>query len=446
MEKIELNNETKDLLLEQLFEYRYQKETNINALIQLKGVIEQLSSTFSENGNTLAYQSSRIKEENSFLNKVYNKANKGLDVNFEDIHDIVGLRLVCLSLSDVYDFVDLLKKSELLNVLEEKDYISNPKDSGYMSYHIIVDVPTVTQTGVRNIKCEIQLRTIFMDIFSREEHKLSYKGYSTEEEKKTLKTLSEKLYFYDCALDNLFKTSNNTLPDEDLKAITQEYDKISYIYGIVYDKIQKKIKEYVADYSNKSDILHINGRLKPIKSIKRKLKKRHLECTAENILYNTRDVVGFKIVAIDEVTARDFINYFLDKVNAMERFEVTHISDNLTEPKNSGYRGYKMNLSYHMPTLTGKETITIEIIIRTMVMDAWALHDDKIFNDENTKETTKRQLKGLSPALKDVEVELSNLKTNSSEESNQIDLVSQIEEYQAEKRTKKLTLNKNENN
>ena len=220
MEKINLNNETKDLLLNQLFEYRYEKENNINALKELKRVIEQLNSTFSDQGNTLAYQNSRIKEENSFLNKIYKKINEGKNITFDDMHDIVGLRLVCLSLSDVYEFVNLLQKSELINVLEEKDYINNPKESGYMSYHIIVEVPIQTQTGIKNIKCEIQLRTIFMDIFAREEHKLSYKGYSTEEDKKTLKTLSEKLFFYDCALDNLFKTSSITKQDNGVWLLT----------------------------------------------------------------------------------------------------------------------------------------------------------------------------------------------------------------------------------
>ena len=437
MEKIELNNETKDLLLNQLFEYRYEKENNINALKELKRVIEQLNSTFSDQGNTLAYQNSRIKEENSFLNKIYKKINEGKNITFDDMHDIVGLRLVCLSLSDVYEFVNLLQKSELINVLEEKDYINNPKESGYMSYHIIVEVPIQTQTGIKNIKCEIQLRTIFMDIFAREEHKLSYKGYSTEEDKKTLKTLSEKLFFYDCALDNLFKTSSITKQDNDLMQISQEYGKISYLYGLVYDEMSKEINKFVSEYDNKSDILHINGRIKPLASIKRKLKKRQLSCTAENILYNVRDIVGFKIVAIDEVTTKDFIEYFIKKIN-----------DNLNEPKKSGYRGYKMNLSYHMPTLTGKETITIEIIIRTMVMDAWALHDDRIFNNASATEKTKRQLKGLSPALRDVEQELSNLKTNNSEESSLIDLVSQVEEYQIGKKSKYLTksLTRDENN
>lgn len=442
-----MENERKEFLLDQLFQYRYDKETNMQALQLLKEKIMSLDTIFSSNGNTIAYQSSRIKEENSFLNKINKKYGTDDVLLYEDMHDIVGVRLVCLSLSDVYEFVNLLKTSDI-NIIDEKDYIKKPKQSGYMSYHVIVEVPVETTSGIKQVKCEIQLRTIFMDIFAREEHKLSYKGMATKEDKVVLKNLSDKLYFYDSALDNLFKINNRKEEvDEDLGVYMQEYDKISYLYGHVYDLLDEKIKEFVKNYDNSDDVLHITSRIKPISSIKRKLIRRNLSATAEDMLYKIRDVVGFKIVCIDEATAKDFISYFTNKINNLEKIEISNVSDRLETPKESGYRGYKMNLSYSLPTITGNQSITVEVLIRTMVMDAWALHDDKIFNNEDSYDdadgyvNASRQLKGLSPALHDVEEKLVELKTNVPIlENKQENLVSIVEEYQKEKKQKQLKM------
>lgn len=457
---MELNKERKDFLLDQLYQYRYDKENNEKALKALREKLAELDAVFTENGNTLAYHSGRIKEENSTLNKINKRLDeqekkeqeakeKGLELpskkslTYDDLHDVVGVRLVCLSLTDVQKFVELIRNSDLI-VVDEKDYIKNPKQSGYMSYHMIVEVPVDTPSGQKFVKCEIQLRTIFMDIFGREEHKLSYKGSATQEDKKELRELSDKLYFYDCALDNLFnvevgKNENN----EDLSSYMQEYDKIAYLYGYVYDRLKENVDKIVSGYENVGDVLHITSRIKPIPSIKRKMVKRHLECTAENMLYKVRDIVGFKIVCIDEATAKDFIKYFTEKIQDLENVTISNISDRMDQPKESGYRGYKMNLSYSLPTMTGNQSITIEILIRTMVMDAWALHDDKVFNNEksySTKEeydNVERQLKGLSPALSDVEEKLENLKTNVSHKPAR-NLVKEVEEYQIEKKKRGL--------
>ena len=449
MEKMELNEERKEYLLSQLLEYRYNREINEKALSKLENIIEELNNTFISNGNTLAYQNSRIKEENSFLNKVNKRLYEDSEFSYDKMHDIVGMRLVVLSLSDVYEYVKLLKESDKIKILNTKDYIEDSKESGYMSYHIIVEVPVETTSGIKNVKCEIQIRTIFMDIFSREEHKLSYKGHASVEDKVKLKNLSDTLYFYDSALDGVFKIKNNSLetaPKEDLSIVTGEYDKISYLYGLVYDKFKDRISKIVSDYENKDDLLHVTSRIKPISSIKRKLVRKKLSCTAENILYKIRDVVGFKIVCTDKETAENFISYLKSNIAGLEKVEITNESNRLDEPKKSGYRGYKINLSYSFPTMTGNQPITIEILVRTMVMDAWALHDDKVFNNEDKYESdlayknAERQLRGLSPALYDVEEKLVELKSNSNNEVKSVNLVADLEEHYKNKKAKTLTL------
>ena len=365
------------------------------------------------------------------------------------LHDIVGARLVCLNLTDAEEILNKIVNSKEFRVIEKKDYVIKPKESGYMGYHVIVEVPVETPYGIQNIKTEIQIRTILMDIFAREEHKLSYKGKATTEDKIELRKLSDKLFFYDKAIDQLFKldpAKTEEATKEELELCSNEFDKVSYFYKNIYDLFDNSIKSFIDNYDNKDDILHITSRLKPISSINRKLKERKLKCTAKNILNNIRDVVGFKIVCIDTKVAKEFINNFIESVEKMDKVSIVNISDRLDQPKESGYRGYKLNISYMMPTINGDQPITIEIIVRTMVMDAWALHDDKYFNTPKS-EIMIKQLKGLSGALHDVEDTLQVIKSKVKSNYSQPDLVKEVELYQEnlrKKGTKKLTLQNNE--
>ena len=62
-----------------------------------------------------------------------------------------------------------------LKVLSIKDYIKNPKASGYKSYHMLVSVPIFLSDSVVDTKVEIQIRTIAMDFWASLEHKIYYK-------------------------------------------------------------------------------------------------------------------------------------------------------------------------------------------------------------------------------------------------------------------------------
>ena len=119
---------------------------------------------------------SRIKTLDSAVQKL---ENKGIPVSLENlvnnVHDMVGIRIVCAFISDVYEVVDLLKSCKLLNVIQEQDYIKNPKESGYKSYHMLVSVPIFLSDSVVDTKVEIQIRTIAMDFWASLEHKIYYK-------------------------------------------------------------------------------------------------------------------------------------------------------------------------------------------------------------------------------------------------------------------------------
>lgn len=119
---------------------------------------------------------SRIKSEKSIIKKL---KDRGYEVNIENvenhIHDIVGFRIICSFLSDVYDIVDVIKKSKNFKIKDESDYIRNPKESGYSSYHLNVLVPVHLDGNLQYVEAEIQIRTMAMDFWATLDHKLRYK-------------------------------------------------------------------------------------------------------------------------------------------------------------------------------------------------------------------------------------------------------------------------------
>lgn len=93
----------------------------------------------------------------------------------ENIEDIAGIRVICSFLNDIYLLADCLRNQGDLNIIAEKDYIKNPKPSGYRSLHLIVEVPIYLRKGKRLVQVEIQLRTIAMDFWASLDHKIRYK-------------------------------------------------------------------------------------------------------------------------------------------------------------------------------------------------------------------------------------------------------------------------------
>ena len=100
----------------------------------------------------------------------------------EYCNDIAGIRIVCSFTSDIYRLADMIGRQNDITVISIKDYIKNPKESGYKSYHMIVSVPIFLSDRVAEAKVEIQIRTIAMDFWASLEHKIYYKfeGHAPE--------------------------------------------------------------------------------------------------------------------------------------------------------------------------------------------------------------------------------------------------------------------------
>ena len=93
----------------------------------------------------------------------------------KEIEDIAGIRIMCQFVEDIYTLVDLIKARTDMTVIYEKDYITNFKDSGYRSYHVIINYPINSIAGYKEIICEIQIRTLAMNFWATIEHSLKYK-------------------------------------------------------------------------------------------------------------------------------------------------------------------------------------------------------------------------------------------------------------------------------
>ena len=118
----------------------------------------------------------RIKSPDSIARKLI---KKGYEVSFENaiqkLNDIVGIRVVCLYSDDVYKIAELLKQQKDFILIKEKDYIKNPKKSGYQSLHLILDIPLIYKDTTQLQRVEIQIRTVAMDFWAAVDNQICYK-------------------------------------------------------------------------------------------------------------------------------------------------------------------------------------------------------------------------------------------------------------------------------
>ena len=148
------------------------------ALKQIQTKIEILNEEFQEvhRYNPIEHVKARVKGAESIVKKL--KRN-GYESTIENmvryVNDIAGIRIICSFTSDIYRIAEMISSQKDIQVLTIKDYIMNPKDSGYRSYHMIVSLPVYLSDRIVNVKVEIQIRTVAMDFWASLEHKIQYK-------------------------------------------------------------------------------------------------------------------------------------------------------------------------------------------------------------------------------------------------------------------------------
>ena len=148
------------------------------AIKELKNKIEIYKEEFKTfyNYDIIDHINFRIKKPESIMKKMKRKECKmTYKEMIENINDIAGVRVICPIQKDIYSIKNLIQNLPGIQTLKEKDYIANPKKSGYSAYHIILAVPVKLSQNLIYVKVEVQMRTMAMDFWSSLEHKMKYK-------------------------------------------------------------------------------------------------------------------------------------------------------------------------------------------------------------------------------------------------------------------------------
>lgn len=190
------------------------------ALKQVNTKLEILNDEFQHvhQYNPIEHIKSRIKTSESIVKKLRRHGYESTIENMvKYVNDIAGIRIICSFTSDIYRIAEMIRNQNDIRVVAIKDYIRNPKASGYKSYHMLVTVPVFLSDRTVDVKVEIQIRTVAMDFWASLEHKINYKfeGHAPEHVKEELVECSRMV----SALDTKMQLLN-----EEIKSLSGELD------------------------------------------------------------------------------------------------------------------------------------------------------------------------------------------------------------------------------
>ena len=151
-----------------------------SAIVEVETKLQVLNTEFSLKYNRNPFESikSRLKSTESIFEKMERKGYPlTVDSIREYLTDVAGIRVICSFPDDIYRLADLFLRQDDIILLQRKDYIAHPKDNGYRSLHLIINVPIFLSGGKKYMKAEVQFRTIAMDFWASLEHKLKYKKH-----------------------------------------------------------------------------------------------------------------------------------------------------------------------------------------------------------------------------------------------------------------------------
>jgi len=141
--------------------------------------------------NPIEFIESRLKKPSSIARKLRRNGSEiTVDNMIAQVSDIAGIRVLCAYIDDIYEIARMLARQQDVRIINVKDYIKHPKDNGYRSYHMIVEIPVYFSDDVRPVRCEIQIRTIAMDFWATLDHDMQYKK-QVEDAEQIMKELKE---------------------------------------------------------------------------------------------------------------------------------------------------------------------------------------------------------------------------------------------------------------
>ncbi len=204
----------KEKVSELFFDFLELSHLYDSAIEVVKTYLNILDSEFSVKfqRNPIHNIESRLKSPQSIIGKLQKKELPLTpEAARKNLLDIAGIRVTCCYISDIYAIVEMLGRRDDFTIIKQKDYIKNPKPSGYRSYHLIVNVPVYLSTKKQYAPVEIQIRTIAMDFWASLEHQLKYKPSTsiTPEISEELKECAERIAETDLQMQRIFMEIND---------------------------------------------------------------------------------------------------------------------------------------------------------------------------------------------------------------------------------------------
>lgn len=187
-----------------------------NFLLPYKTAVSELVQKFEKTKNDdkfspIEHIEGRVKRVSSILYKIAKKDFTVSDIE-NKIVDVAGIRLVCNFMARIEEVINAVRSGNNYDfiIMEERDYFTNYKASGYRSYHIVVNYPVVTQLGKKIVKVEIQIRPMAMDFWAKIEHTISYKyrDHVPEDIKLRLTQAAKTAFSLDKELSSIYRDIN----------------------------------------------------------------------------------------------------------------------------------------------------------------------------------------------------------------------------------------------
>ncbi len=376
------------------------------ALNKLKNKFDSLYLEFStlEDNNPIEHLKYRIKKLDSIEEKLKKKSLPPTYDNISKLNDIVGVRIVCSFLNDLEKIIKIIENDPEIKILNHKDYITNPKNNGYTSYHLIIEIPVSLLNETVYVKAEIQVRTIAMDMWASLEHKIWYKkGIQLPQD------MMEEIYKTTkvCRLvDNNLNKLSEQAPDSSQKQQLDcplEKDKRYEITILKYQAALKFVEDKINTIYNEYEINgltnpieHIKSRIKTSERIVQKLIKQHQELTLDNMENYINDIAGIRIVCSFQSDLEEIISL----LKRDETMKIIREKDYVSIPKASGYSAYHLIVQVPIHLKSQTTYVKVEIQIRTIAMDMWASLEHKLCYQKEVDSSITAELKNLASVIR----------------------------------------------
>ena len=170
--------EIQTYFVNQAFEFQELMMMYSCAIREMRTKLEVLNDELSvhHQRNPIEFITSRVKKPLSIVEKLH---RYGVPVSVESVeknlNDVAGVRVICSFIDNIYTVADMLLRQDDITLIKKKDYIEHPKDNGYRSLHLIIEIPVFFSNQKKNMRVEVQIRTIAMDFWASVDHQLKYK-------------------------------------------------------------------------------------------------------------------------------------------------------------------------------------------------------------------------------------------------------------------------------